>query len=259
MFYHRLTPKDGWLAFAGEVGVIVLGVLIALGFGQLADAWNWRSNTRQGVEDLKAESKNNFILMAERVTVQPCIEAQFDRLIERLVQGGSGLSPSPAIESTAGPVAFRQPFDRPFQDDVWNALTADGTTAHLHPRGRSLMAGFYWQIGSMRDLQKRGDVAIGRLNVLLAPVVLDPVTRNSLLTTIAEARFAGRLLTLDAAQSMAMLKALGQQPKDQEVDAVINVGGTVKYCRAQHLPLADWRARLRQEYADGGYRTQALL
>ena len=36
------TPLHGWRAFAGEVGVVVLGVAIALGAGQLAEAINWR-------------------------------------------------------------------------------------------------------------------------------------------------------------------------------------------------------------------------
>jgi hypothetical protein len=34
-------PLHGWRAFAGEVGIIVLGVIIALAFGQVAEAWQW--------------------------------------------------------------------------------------------------------------------------------------------------------------------------------------------------------------------------
>jgi hypothetical protein len=36
----------GWRAFVGEVGIIVLGVLIALTFGQIVDAWQWRDKVR---------------------------------------------------------------------------------------------------------------------------------------------------------------------------------------------------------------------
>ena len=32
----------GWRAFIGEVGIIVLGVLIAVGIGKLVEAFNWR-------------------------------------------------------------------------------------------------------------------------------------------------------------------------------------------------------------------------
>ena len=37
MRVHLPKPLHGWREFAGEVGIIVLGVLIALGFGQIAE------------------------------------------------------------------------------------------------------------------------------------------------------------------------------------------------------------------------------
>jgi len=43
MHFHLPKPLHGWREFAGEVGIIVLGVLIALGLGQVAQAWNERS------------------------------------------------------------------------------------------------------------------------------------------------------------------------------------------------------------------------
>ena len=36
MRFNLPKPLHGWREFAGEVGVIVLGVLIALGFEQIA-------------------------------------------------------------------------------------------------------------------------------------------------------------------------------------------------------------------------------
>ena len=38
MHVHLPKPLHGWRAFAGEVGIIVLGVIIALAFGQAAQA-----------------------------------------------------------------------------------------------------------------------------------------------------------------------------------------------------------------------------
>lgn len=37
MHLHLPKPLHGWRAFAGEVGIIVLGVLIALGAEQLVE------------------------------------------------------------------------------------------------------------------------------------------------------------------------------------------------------------------------------
>jgi hypothetical protein len=36
----------GWREFAGEVGIIVIGVLVALGFEQAVESLNWASKAR---------------------------------------------------------------------------------------------------------------------------------------------------------------------------------------------------------------------
>ncbi len=44
MHFHLPKPMHGWRAFAGEVGVIVLGVLIALAGQQVAQSFQWRGD-----------------------------------------------------------------------------------------------------------------------------------------------------------------------------------------------------------------------
>jgi hypothetical protein len=249
MHFHLPKPLHGWREFAGEVGIIVLGVLIALGFEQVVEELNWHARTRASVSELKSESENNFSLMAERVAVQPCVDAQLDRLMARVLSAGpAASSPVPPIDTqTMGGVAFRQPVDRPFQDDVWRALITDGTVGHFDQDGRQRMAQLYWQIESIRDLQKRGDEAVGELNVLLSPVPLDPATRGTLAAAIARQKFLGKVLTLDSIQGMAMLQSVGQDPQPGSVDGFLATSGTVNFCRQQHLPLADWRALVANE------------
>ena len=48
-------PLHGWREFAGELGVIVLGVLIALGLGQFAQACNDRKSTCDARDAIRAE------------------------------------------------------------------------------------------------------------------------------------------------------------------------------------------------------------
>ena len=249
MRFKLPKPLHGWREFAGEVGIIVIGVLIALGAEQMVEDWNWQSKTRTAVSDLRAESENNFSLMAERVTVGPCVDVQLDRLMTYVLSDSETRSKpiAPIKTEDLGEVAFRQPVDRPFQDDVWRSLLTDGSTSHLDRDGRQRMAQFYWQIESMRDLQKKGDAAVGELNLLLSSFPLDPSTRGSLATTIARQRFIGTVLTTDATQGLAMLQSVGQNPEPQVVDAFLNTSGSINYCRKQHLPLADWRARLASE------------
>jgi hypothetical protein len=55
MDVHLPKPLHGWRAFAGEVGVIVLGVLIALGAQQLAENLAWRQKVDAALADMNNE------------------------------------------------------------------------------------------------------------------------------------------------------------------------------------------------------------
>jgi hypothetical protein len=55
MRFRLPKPLHGWREFAGEVGIIVLGVLIALGAGQVVDTIHQRSDVAQLRAALNAE------------------------------------------------------------------------------------------------------------------------------------------------------------------------------------------------------------
>ena len=54
MHFHLPKPLHGWREFAGEVGIIVLGVLIALGFEQVVEDVHWRGEVREAKAALAA-------------------------------------------------------------------------------------------------------------------------------------------------------------------------------------------------------------
>ena len=60
MHFRLPTPLHGWREFAGEVGIIVLGVLIALGFGQIAEALHDRWNAAEARDAIRAEVRENL-------------------------------------------------------------------------------------------------------------------------------------------------------------------------------------------------------
>jgi hypothetical protein len=52
MHFHLPKPLHGWRAFAGEVGIIVIGVLIALSAERFAEYLHNRAQVRHGEEAL---------------------------------------------------------------------------------------------------------------------------------------------------------------------------------------------------------------
>lgn len=71
MHVHVPKPLHGWRAFAGEVGVVVLGVLIALGAQQLAEWVHWKGKQHEILERLFNESRYNVGQLKEFDWVGP--------------------------------------------------------------------------------------------------------------------------------------------------------------------------------------------
>src|SRR4051812_38249585 len=80
MYFRLPKPLHGWRAFAGEVGVVVLGVLLALGTQQLVERLSWNIDVTEAKEDLSAELELDLVSAQERVHMEPCIERRLDQL-----------------------------------------------------------------------------------------------------------------------------------------------------------------------------------
>jgi hypothetical protein len=65
-------PLHGWRAFAGEVGIIVLGVLIALGAQQLVEGAQWRSEVGGFRRSVEHELGRNLGVYQSVMAARPC-------------------------------------------------------------------------------------------------------------------------------------------------------------------------------------------
>ena len=74
------TPINGWRVFWGEVGIIVLGVLIALGAQQLVEAINWRREVAGFRDAVREEVNLDLGTYPYRAKQKPCIIARLDEL-----------------------------------------------------------------------------------------------------------------------------------------------------------------------------------
>jgi hypothetical protein len=60
MHFHLPKPLHGWREFAGEVGNIVVGVLIALGAEQVVQELHWHNAVSTQREALHAEIRGDL-------------------------------------------------------------------------------------------------------------------------------------------------------------------------------------------------------
>lgn len=81
MHFHLPKPLHGWRAFAGEVGIIVLGVLIALSLDQLVDAWHWRNKVSASENAMRDELLwDDGPQIYQRAAMHPCVVARLDAI-----------------------------------------------------------------------------------------------------------------------------------------------------------------------------------
>ena len=136
MHVHLPKPLHGWRAFAGEVGIIVLGVLIALGLGQIASAVHDRVSERDARQAIHAEIKLNLSYMKARMMTQGCIERRLDEIAAVLSKAGDGpMSPQPKW--------IGQPAIWFNSDERWQAATASGRASLFSADEQSRLGAVY--------------------------------------------------------------------------------------------------------------------
>ncbi len=76
MDVHKPKPVHNWREFASEVGIIVLGVLIALAGEQAVESLSWAHEVRAERAALNSEAQDFLGAAAARVRQHPCLERE---------------------------------------------------------------------------------------------------------------------------------------------------------------------------------------
>ena len=96
MKLKAFTPLHGWRAFAGEVGVVVLGVLLALGAQQVVQEIQTRTDVRAFRQTIDHEIGLNLFMYDVRARQLQCVDKKVAELRLWLDQARSGIQ-VPAI------------------------------------------------------------------------------------------------------------------------------------------------------------------
>lgn len=233
MHFHLPKPLHGWREFLGEVGIIVLGVLIALFADQLLEDWHWRQAASAARDSISQEMGDQYFSAAEMTIAQPCIDRQLQLLEDRVLAPGPY---RPVTSYSVGPMnfAFRAP-SRAWSDHIWQSVSSDGTTAHFDRGTRLGLANFYGLVDYLRTKNAMAESLRLKLNALARPIQPDAATRAALVGDIEQARGLYAVMAVVANQVIGGGQALGFRPKGEDLRA--EGSGTLDFCRARHLPL----------------------
>ena len=224
----KLRPRDGWRVFSGEVGVIVLGVLIALVAQQVAEDWQWRQNVARTKSDLNAQISAAVANSAERAAVDPCLSQRLSQLAIKVAASRGEWTGDPYIlpgersvkefVRYAVPLVYRTP-DRDFPDDVWQQAKAGGVLAHMTPADIPRYADAFAMISTLRSLRDTESDWQAELSFLAFDGPLGSSDRSRALSAISKLDIVNRK-TLNAAGGLVeAAKAVGASltPADEKM------------------------------------------
>ena len=217
----RLRPRDGWRVFAGEVGVIVLGVLIALVAQQVASNWQWRQDVARTKADLDDQIHAAIANSAERAAVDPCLSQRLSDLATKVAasrgewRGDPYILPGEQNDKTfsvhyAVPRVYRTP-ERDFPDDVWQQAKAGGVLAHLTPADIALYAKAFANVVALRAYSVPENELQPELSFLAFDGPLGPAERARALSTISRLDTINRDTLNRASLLVNSAKALGSK------------------------------------------------
>lgn len=124
MHVHLPKPLHGWREFVGEVGIIVLGVLIALGAEQMIDGWQWHTKIHRAEAAMRLElGEDNGPQAYGRLLIGRCLEQQINE-----IRDNAGKVPIEQLRRSIA--AFSPPF-RTWDSEAWKVVVASDIGSHM--------------------------------------------------------------------------------------------------------------------------------
>lgn len=196
MHVHLPKPLHGWRAFVGEVGIIVLGVLIALGFEQLVEKWRWHrevESTRQAITNELVDAADQG---AMRLAVEDCLRDRIGELAARLnaSSGRWAADPLPLAEGAQStPHWDNRSMGRVYaaplvgwSQDAWDTAKSAGVLDHMSRDEAASYSQIYGEIAAIRDYQNQELLLESSLSFLSADQPLDVRTRSDALSKLGQ-------------------------------------------------------------------------
>ena len=229
MHFHLPKPLHGWREFAGEVGIIVIGVLIALGAEQVVERVHQQQEGLQAERVIRNEIELNLGRLQSRRGIYGCVRGRIEE-IQKLLDG------------TASEVTFVTPIwiGRPqywsMLNSRWDAESQAGRAALIDPGRLSQYGGMYNRMQNLLNEMDAEQTDWAKLRTLEHLRRLDAAGALQMNLTLNDARYRNWRLALVTDQLFGWAKPLNLHP----------LPNTTPSDRSTCLPITTTRARANQ-------------
>jgi hypothetical protein len=206
MHVHLPKPLHGWREFVGEVGIIVIGVLIALGAEQIIDKLHDRSVAAETRGAIRAEIDTDLAALVRRRDYESCVERKLDDIRNLLAQWGeTGRFETPQwIGAAPG---------TPIMLTRYDAAVSAGRMAILGSDEQYRLGAVATGLRSFLEIESNERQAWGRLRALQAgSSALSNLDRAQLRLALQDASTLDYEARLDIEQQLPRAKDFGFVP-----------------------------------------------
>jgi hypothetical protein len=210
MDIRKPKPVHGWKEFLGEIGVVVVGISIALTGEQIVEALHWHEQVNSAHETLATDLGRMVQIAAEREAFSACVGQHLNRWTEMIEDGArTGRFPAQGAMHRAPPRLWRL--------NSWDGLVAAGIGPHLPRNELVLLSLLSYDLTVAGDVQADEDVQWTRLYTMVGPG--RPVEAGELVElrgALSRATADAKTLRSTARDITALIEVTRLLPKDRE-------------------------------------------
>ena len=236
MHFHLPKPLHGWRALAGEIGIIVVGVLIALGADQIVQEVHEGQVKRETIRAAKVElaaALGNFV---NRRLQEPCIIRRLDEV--------SGLVSASVRPGYQPPSWIGRPQLWGFDSAAWDGATAGGRVPLLSQDQQAGLGSLYGQLHDLASLERGEQQEWADIRQLEGLAEVDPQTRSSVRSALSRARLLNWNINVDLEQTISRAKKMGI------VGKLVPKGASPSICLPLNTPRAEAVRRVDTFFGD---------
>jgi hypothetical protein len=186
MEFHKPKPIHDWRELLTEIGVIVIGVAIALAAEQGVEWLHWRQQVSDAKEVIATELRFSVVGGINRVRAELCTERRLDQLAQ-IVEEGAKKGSLPPLGDILLPPRNGWP------TGAWDSVVASQTATHFPRQQLADIAGAYKLIQRLEAYGTPEIETWSKLSTMTGPGRrLDPASESELRKALSYARTLNR-------------------------------------------------------------------
>lgn len=214
MEFHKPKPVHNWRELMTEIGVVVIGVCIALGAEQTVEWFHWRQQVSEAKEVIATELSANVVAGNRRIRSASCTERRLDQLA-RILDEATKNGGLPPLGGIAMPPRAAWP------TGAWKSVVASQIATHFPRPQLADIAGVYETVQRLDDFSPREIEVWSQLSTMTGPGRrLNPASESELRKALSYARSLNRFYAAFGMQLADRVKNLHMPLSQRDLERI---------------------------------------